>query len=488
MREEIEKLKSSRGPSSSTRAQSQSNNRRQDSAGSSSVARRIDATSPPPTKSKETDIVTVADGLNSLNVKGRCDDGADDSLVSKGIVEKGVQMGIGHIQKIPRTEMPMPVLGKDTAPIVIECHRAWHVPRTILHVASGALALRHIVYLVIEGELTPENLVVGRPVLSHLGVDTETLLSQNRETLHEQDCSNVGNPTAFSGRLKLNRITTVDTPTHQNGNSSNSEDFSTSHDSNITGTNTTHEVITTLRKDLSALTSNASMSGDTSTTRTSSSKDVKHDNTNTYAVVEDRPRRNYYENSQYQDPFPDQSLLDQVDNNQQEEVSRAILSLVSAATSNGLPEAEQQNLSQLLNDNQDVFRICMSSGPAAKLPPLKIELSTEAKPVRVKLRNYSPTQRQFLSDFVSQLVKKDIIYPNPTACWASAPLLVPKAGPSQFRLTVDLRPVNKYTLRHQFPMPNLEQELCKLSGASYFANLDFSNAYWQLPQIGRAHV
>ena len=71
--------------------------------------------------------------------------------------------------------------------------------------------------------------------------------------------------------------------------------------------------------------------------------------------------------------------------------------------------------------------------------------------------------------------------PNPSSQWASAPLLVPKHGPVPFRFTVDLRPVNKFTIRHQYPMPNLEQELTKLSGSKYFANFDFSHAYWQLP-------
>lgn len=35
------------------------------------------------------------------------------------------------------------------------------------------------------------------------------------------------------------------------------------------------------------------------------------------------------------------------------------------------------------------------------------------------------------------------------------PSLVPKPG-AKFRFTVDLRPVNWYTVQHHFPMPNLE--------------------------------
>lgn len=101
--------------------------------------------------------------------------------------------------------------------------------------------------------------------------------------------------------------------------------------------------------------------------------------------------------------------------------------------------------------------------------------------MRVRLRNYSQDQRRFLSKFVTTLVQCKMAYFNPTSSWACAPLLVPKPGAAQFRFTVDLRLVNRFTVKHQFPMPNLEQELTRLGGARYFARWDLSHCYWQLP-------
>ena len=40
--------------------------------------------------------------------------------------------------------------------------------------------------------------------------------------------------------------------------------------------------------------------------------------------------------------------------------------------------------------------------------------------------------------------------------------------------------MNKQTVKHQFPMPNLEHELGKLSESHFFATFDLSNGYWQL--------
>ena len=98
----------------------------------------------------------------------------------------------------------------------------------------------------------------------------------------------------------------------------------------------------------------------------------------------------------------------------------------------------------------------------------------------MRLRNYSQDQREFLSETVDKLVRHGMAYSNPTSPWACAPLLVPKPGPARYRFTVDLRPVNKYTVKHQYPMPNLEHELSQLSGSRYFATFDLSHGYWQL--------
>ena len=127
----------------------------------------------------------------------------------------------------------------------------------------------------------------------------------------------------------------------------------------------------------------------------------------------------------------------------------------------------------------DTFRTSFSAGPPAKLPPLKIELTPDAKPVKVRLRKYSQEQKEFMRELVNDLVAHGMAYANPTSKWACAPLLMPKPG-ARFRFTVDLQPVNIFTVRHNFPMPNLEHELSGLKDAMYFANFDMSHGYRQL--------
>lgn len=91
-----------------------------------------------------------------------------------------------------------------------------------------------------------------------------------------------------------------------------------------------------------------------------------------------------------------------------------------------------------------------------------------------------PMRIRFLTNTVTTLVECGTAYENPTSPWASAPLLVPKPGPTKFRFTTDLRSVNHFTVAYQYPMPNTEQEIFKVSGSKYFANVDFCQKYWQL--------
>lgn len=76
---------------------------------------------------------------------------------------------------------------------------------------------------------------------------------------------------------------------------------------------------------------------------------------------------------------------------------------------------------------------------SASIPPLRLGLKPDAKPVHVKLSKYSESQRKFLSKFVGRLLEAGLVYPNPNAKWSCAPHFVLKPGPGEWRFTVDLR-------------------------------------------------
>lgn len=117
----------------------------------------------------------VSDGCVSLPAAGRCDDGSDDSLVSPHLAEKAAISGIGKIKGIKPVEIQVDLRKGDEAQS-FRFSRTWTVPRTILQLASGELALANLSFLVADDQMTCEELIIGLPVLRHLQVDTRTLL------------------------------------------------------------------------------------------------------------------------------------------------------------------------------------------------------------------------------------------------------------------------------------------------------------------------
>ena len=64
--------------------------------------------------------------------------------------------------------------------------------------------------------------------------------------------------------------------------------------------------------------------------------------------------------------------------------------------------------------------------------------------------------------------------------WSSPILLVPKKD-GGLRPVADLRGVNKCVLSDSYPMPDIQESLDQLAGATWFTTLDLGSAFWQLP-------
>lgn len=92
---------------------------------------------------------------------------------------------------------------------------------------------------------------------------------------------------------------------------------------------------------------------------------------------------------------------------------------------NVLSVSKWERIKSLIYENIDVLRVGLSHGPPVLIPTLKFELSKESSPVKVKLLNYTQEQRLLLLDMRTFLVNSGMEYINPTARWASTPLIVP---------------------------------------------------------------
>jgi Reverse transcriptase (RNA-dependent DNA polymerase) len=164
-----------------------------------------------------------------------------------------------------------------------------------------------------------------------------------------------------------------------------------------------------------------------------------------------------------------------------EELDDAIDGFLTRAEQAGMPRDGVQSLRQLVTECKDVFRLKLGADPPANVKPLVIKLRDGAEPVWTSARKYAPPQLKFIRDKIRELEKLGLVYKNTGAEWASPPLILPKPGLDQYRMTVDLRVPNASTKRTAWPMPNLEDKLHDLHGSEVFATLDFCQGYWQIP-------
>lgn len=155
-----------------------------------------------------------------------------------------------------------------------------------------------------------------------------------------------------------------------------------------------------------------------------------------------------------------------MDNNQGKKIADGFNEMVLTSIENGLPPDKVSILIDILAEYVDVFCVSLSAGPPADVSPIKIVLLPDAVPVRVRLCEDSQDPNYFLEKMVEKITDCGMIHENTTSRWESAPLLVPKTGPDLFLFTVYLRPVNRFTVRHQFPMPIIDHKFQKLFGST----------------------
>jgi hypothetical protein len=160
---------------------------------------------------------------------------------------------------------------------------------------------------------------------------------------------------------------------------------------------------------------------------------------------------------------------------------RELLKLrVDEARANGLTDQGAEILSDLLDEFVDVFRVAFGNDPPIAIEPLKVRLKPDATPIKCSTRRYAPLHREYMEEHVAELEAAGLVYTNHRSRWCSAPRIVAKKTPGEFRMTVDVRGVNARTEPMPWPMPILEVVMDRLAGAKVFFSLDWFRGYWQL--------
>jgi hypothetical protein len=149
--------------------------------------------------------------------------------------------------------------------------------------------------------------------------------------------------------------------------------------------------------------------------------------------------------------------------------------------SKSLTEEQRIGYTDLLREFADVFAWTYEDLKTYDTSVIehKIPLKEEARPFKQKLRQINPTLLPIMEREVKNLFDAQIIVPLRYSSWVAN--LVPVRKKSrEIRLCVDFRNLNKSSRKDNYPLPNMEHILHRVTGASRISKIDGFFGYNQI--------
>uniref|UniRef100_A0AAV2MLZ3 ribonuclease H n=1 Tax=Knipowitschia caucasica TaxID=637954 RepID=A0AAV2MLZ3_KNICA len=148
-----------------------------------------------------------------------------------------------------------------------------------------------------------------------------------------------------------------------------------------------------------------------------------------------------------------------------------------AATSEALNEEQQQRFIQLLLTYQSVFAKNDSDLGYMSVVTHKIDTGL-SRPVRQPVRRTPLGFQGEEEAHLKAMLEEGVITPSASE-WASPVVLVRKKD-GGVRWCVDYRSLNSLTIKDAYPLPQIEECLDVIGGATMFSTLDLQSGYWQI--------
>ncbi|GJY31178.1 putative reverse transcriptase domain-containing protein [Tanacetum coccineum] len=132
----------------------------------------------------------------------------------------------------------------------------------------------------------------------------------------------------------------------------------------------------------------------------------------------------------------------------------------------------------VLRDFPEVFPDDLSGLPPVWEIKFRIELIPEAMPVAKSPYRLAPFELEELSGQLKELQDKGFIRPS-SSPWGE-PVLFVKKKDGSFRMCIDYKELNKFTIKNRYPLPRIDDLFDQLQGSQYFSKIDLRSGYHQL--------
>jgi hypothetical protein len=173
-----------------------------------------------------------------------------------------------------------------------------------------------------------------------------------------------------------------------------------------------------------------------------------------------------------------------VDEMRDEEWERRFNEAVEEAVArmpDGLRDDHQVGFRKLVGEFVDIFALDVDDiREPADLPPLKISLKPEAKPIRKRPYRLAPRLVKGMQEFVGKLLRNGLVRPS-RGEWGFQMFGVPKPSGTGTRWVVDYRPLNLVSEADNYPLPIMDDIRDRMGGCEVFSALDFMTGFHQCP-------
>jgi ribonuclease HI len=149
--------------------------------------------------------------------------------------------------------------------------------------------------------------------------------------------------------------------------------------------------------------------------------------------------------------------------------------------SKSLTEEQRIGYTKLLREFADVFAWTYEDLKTYDTSVIehKIPLKEDARPFKQKLRQINPTLLPVMEREVKKLLDAQIIVPLRYSSWVANLVPVRKKS-GEIRLCVDFRNLNRSSRKDNYPLPNMEHILQRVTGASRISMIDGFSGYNQI--------
>lgn len=141
-------------------------------------------------------------------------------------------------------------------------------------------------------------------------------------------------------------------------------------------------------------------------------------------------------------------------------------------------DLQREKLLEVLRRYNHCFASTLNELGCTNAAEMNIEVNSK-QPVVYRPYRLAHKERENVREMVKEMLDAGIV--RDSVSEYASPIILVRKKDGKMRMCVDYRMLNSITVKERYPMPNIEDEIARLSGQAYFITLDLTSGYYQVP-------